>query len=221
MSDRVDGTPAAIAGLTTLLEQRERNLQLSLCVARPASVIAYDPTQQRAQLQLGLLPVKLIGDDEIVQAPVMIPGVPVSWLGGASGYVTTPLLPNDTGTVLFFDRAMSQWLLQGIPTDPINGRTHNLGDCVFLPGLRNTTNMITPPTSLAATVVEGPLVHLGAGATLGVVIGSLLHTYLTAMITAAGTAALDGGATFKAALLAYLGANPLTSYTSTRVFAVP
>jgi hypothetical protein len=217
--DFVDAPPA-VAELTALLEQRERNLQLGLRVAMPANVIAYDPIQQRASVQLGLLPVKYIGGDEVVQAPVLIPGVPVAWPGGSLGYVTTPLLPNDSGVVVFFDRAVAQWLLQGIPTDPVNGRTHNLGDAVFFPGARNTTNPIVPPTSLVATVVEGPQVQLGVGATQHVVLGEALHAYLIAMVTAAGTAALDGGATFKAALLAYLGANPLTSYTATKVMAI-
>ncbi len=216
MTDKVDANPA-VAALNDLLAMVRRNIELDLRVSAPARVVVYDPATQRATIQLELLPVKFLGDLEVPQPPIPIPGVPVCWTGGSLGYVTTPLVPGDTGLALFSDRCLSLWLLQGGPIDPINGRTHALGDAMFLPGLRNTTNPITPPTDLTATVVEGPLVHLGRLATHPVAFGDLLHTYLTAMFSAATVTALDGGAAFKAALIAYLNANPFSAYASTKV----
>jgi hypothetical protein len=219
MSDKVDSR-GIDPTLDDLLALQRRGIELDLRVAMPAQVVAFNPATQRASITLGLLPVRFVGEEEIVQAPIMIPGVPVEFQGGSLGYIATPVVPGDTGRVTFYDRAIAQWLLLGIPTDPINGRTHNLGDCSFAPGLRHNNNPIAPPLNPAVTLVEGPMIQLGVGATLHPVLGELLHAYLIAMFTAAPTAVLDGGATFKAALLTYLAANPVTSYLATRVTAI-
>lgn len=187
-------TPAPTATLPELLTALLRNLALELRVAAPAHVTAYDPATQRVTVQLGALPVRIVEGEEVPQPPIAIGQVPVMWLGGSLGYVTTPLVPGDTGLVVFTDRALSMWLLNGIPTDPINGRTHALGDAVFLPGLRPGTTPIVPPTSIAATVVEGPVVHAGPGAINPVV----KFTEIAAAFTAWSTAMATAGAAVQA-----------------------
>lgn len=182
-------TPSPTASLPELLAAVIRNLQLDLRVAAPAHVTAYDPATQRAVVQLGALPVRIVEGEEIPQPPIVIENVPVMWLGGSLGYVTTPLVSNDTGLVVFTDRALAMWLLNGIPSDPINGRTHALGDAVFIPGLRPGTAPIAPPTSIAATVIEGPVVHAGPGAINPVVKFTELSAALTAFTGAVVAAA--------------------------------
>ncbi len=221
--DGVDATPVTRATLEDLLRIWRRSIELELRVSAPARVVTYDAATQRATVQLEFLPVAYVGDDEVPQAPILIPGAAVRWLGGSLGYVTTPLVPGDTGHVVFSDRCLSVWLQQGAPVDPLNSRTHDLADAVFEPGLRNSTNAITPPTDLTATVVEGPLVKLGATAQAGtgaIALAQALHTYLVAVITAGVPTATDGGANLKATMLAYLGANPFTSFATTKVVAV-
>lgn len=167
--DKVDGA-GALAQLDDLLRLHRRALELDLRVAMPATVLAYNPATQRADVQLGLVPVLFVGDDEVPQPPIVCPQVPVLWVGGSLGYVTTPLVPGDSGLVIFADRCLARWLLTGAPEDPINGRTHSLGDGIFLPGVRATPTQIEPPTDLTASVVEGPLVRLGSAASSGVVL---------------------------------------------------
>lgn len=162
--DKVDGD-APRPELPDVLNLFRRAIELGLRVSMPGHVTAYDPATQRATVQLGLLPVRFVEGEEVPDPPLVLPQIPVAWPGGSLGYVTTPLLPGDTGLVVFSDRCMSLWLLNGGPTDPVNGRTHELGDGVFVPGLRNATNPIAPPTALDATVVHGPLVRLGATGT--------------------------------------------------------
>lgn len=151
--------------LADLLANLRRGIELDLRVCAPGHVTAYNPTTQTATIQLANLPVKYVEDEEVVQPPIVLPDVPVCWPGSAFGYITTPLVAGDTGIVLFSDRCLAAWRKLGIPTDPINGRAHNLGDGMFVPGLRPKTAPITPPTDLTATVVEGLLVSLGRGAT--------------------------------------------------------
>ncbi len=187
----MDDRDGLVSSLTDLLALVRRNLELDLRVCAPCSVVAYDSATQRATVMLAALPVAYVEGVETPQPPVVIPEVPVEWLGGSLGYVTTPLMPGDTGRVTFTDRALAQWLRTGVPSDPLNGRTHNLGDAIFTPGARHNLNPIVPPTSLTNTVVEGPLVSLGVAALSPAVLGTEITAALT---TLAGVYASTGSA---------------------------
>lgn len=162
--DNLDAEPAN-PELIDVLELWRRNIELELRVSAPATVVSYNPTTQRATVQLGALPVAYVGADTRALEPIEIPEVPVRWFGTAAGYVTMPLEQGDTGHVLFTDRCLTEWLNKGKPVDPVNGRTHALGDAIFEPGLRHKQNVITPATDLQALVVESDMVKLGRGAT--------------------------------------------------------
>lgn len=170
--DKRDAVDASTVGATLndLLALWRRSIELDLRVCSPATVVTYNPATQVAQVVLGLLPVNFVEGEEIPAGAIVIPSARVRWPGGSLGYVTTPLLPGDTGHVVFTDRCLAQWLLQGGSVDPINGRAHALADAVFEPGMRHTANAITPPTDLAATTIEGPLVRLGSLALNGVIV---------------------------------------------------
>lgn len=167
--DKVDAS-AENEELEGLLAIWRRNIELDLRVAMPGHVTAYNPTTQRATIQLGLVPVRFVEDEEVAQPPIVLPDVPVLNIGGSLGYVSFQLVPGDSGLVVFSDRCMAAWLKLGQPTDPINGRAHALGDGVFIPGVRPIADVITPPTDITGTVVEGSLVRLGSLAANGVVL---------------------------------------------------
>jgi hypothetical protein len=199
-------TPSDDPTLAELLQLFGRSLALDLRVSAPATVIAYPDSSGGATVQLGALPVDL---DEQPGAPIVLPGVPVAWLGGSGAYLTTPLPPGSTGWVIFSDRAIGQWLQAGAPVDPKLGRTHALGDGVFLP-CRIGVGAV-PVTSPAATVVEGPLVQVGAGAVAPAVLGTQLaaaFTTWTGALATAGTTwtAAAGGPPYAANLPPISGA---------------
>lgn len=227
-SDRVDGA-AVEPTLDVLVQRLRRVIELDLRVCMPARVVTFDAATCKATVRLELLRVQEIRGEAVPDIPTIIPLVPVVLPRNAIAGVTIPILPGDTGRVVFSDRALAAWLQNGnpvAPVDPENGRAHNLADAMFEPGVFTDADAIAAgPIDMTATVVEHPaLVKLGALAvpTDFVAIAPMLHAYLTAMITAAPVAALDGGAAFKAALLTYLGANPFTGptgYAATKVVA--
>jgi hypothetical protein len=154
---------AADSGLTQLLAMVRRATELDLRVAAPARVVTYSPATLRVDVALELLPVQFVEGVEVPQPPILIPQIPVYVPGGSSiSWLHLPIVPGDTGLVVFTDRCLSLWMLQGGPLDPVNGRTHNLADAVFFPGVRNTTNPLPIPAGLDAATLEGPLVRLGA-----------------------------------------------------------
>ena len=196
--DSMDATPLR-SQLADELARWRRSLELDLRVAAPAHVVTYNAAAETVDVLLGALPVAYIEGEEIPQPPIAIPGVPIEWMGTARGGVTVGLLPGDTGVVLFTDRCLQTWhqaAIPGAPVDPISGRTHALGDAVFRPGLRQLT---APPRAVpvdpVATVVEGPTVKLGAGATEFGMLGTslaatsaTLHSVLVAVPVASDPA---------------------------------
>jgi hypothetical protein len=201
--DKVDGT-SDLEQLDGLLALHRRGIELDLRVSAPATVLSFNPATRRADVMLAFLPVLYVEDEEIPQAPIVCPQVPVLMFGDALSYVTAPILPGSTGLVIFADRCLARFLLTGAPDDPINGRTHSLGDGLFIPC---PIGPAAAPVNPAATVVEGPLVMLGAAATQPAVLGTAmvaaLSTYLGAVTTAANTwAGLAPGAPAFATALA-------------------
>lgn len=185
--DKVDGE-SPVAQLETLLAHTRRGVELDLRVSAPATVLAFNPITRRADVMLAFLPVIYVEDEEVPQAPIVCPQVPVLMPGDSLSYVTTPILPGSTGLVVFADRCLAKFLVDGVPGDPINGRAHSLGDGLFLPC---PIGPAVAPVDPTGTVVEGTLVKLGAAATqpaiLGTAFAAALATYLTAVSTAAST----------------------------------
>lgn len=201
----------------------QRKIGMELRVSNPAHVLAFDPVAETVDVSLGHLPVEYqetpAGTVETPSAPMTIRGVPIVYPGAATAWVTFPVDTGSTGILIHTDRALLPWRESAVPgpVDPVFGRTHNLGDAVFIPGLAQTVTPRTTPVNPAALTLEGPLIQAGATATLGLAIASQLHTYLVAAITAAPTTAMDGGAAFKAGLLTYLGSNPFANFSTTKL----
>ena len=228
MSDSRDIVDSGTPGLTfgDLLLLLKRNVELDLRVSAPATVVAYDPTAQKATLTLGFIPVASNDDGtEVPEVPLTLYNVPVRWPRTNSGYITFPLNPNDTGHVVFTDRCLTQWLNVGSAVDPIQGRTHSMGDAIFEPGLHSDSSPISPATDLTATVIEGDTIKLGRNATDAVnrvALAEALHSYLSALFATGvpiGGPGGDGGAALQTAWTAYLVANPFTDFATTKTIA--
>jgi hypothetical protein len=218
--DAVGGEFDPAAALAREFRRLQRKLQLELRVAAPAHVTKYDDATQRAVVALGFLPTERIEGVEVPTAPIPLFDVPVMLLGGSMGHVTVPIVPGDTGLVIFTDRCLDQWKLKGTPIEPGNPRTHDAADAVFIHGLRHNANGVKPTTDPSATVVEGPLVKLGKNAVQPAVRGADLLETLQTAITAAIAASVpnDGGTAALGALSTALGVEwPSTVSTKVQV----
>lgn len=223
--DTIDTAPAG-SGLPRASRDALRAYTLEHCSMKPATVVAYTAATQIATCTIGFLrvPIAEAGAPEVPLPPELV-DARVAVLQGGSHSDHVPILPGDTGILIFADRALDLWYRQGgAPVDPVHPRAHAQADAVFIPGLAPDARRSAPPSPAlaAARVIDAPHVALGAAAVPGVdnvAIASLVHTYLTAMITAAPVVALDGGASFKAALIAYLAANPPTAFAAEKVSA--
>jgi len=154
------------ATLSQLAEVIKRASALGIRVSIPASVIVYNPATRLASILAQFIPVRSGREEDEPQPPVEIIDVPVVFPGAGSSELTFPVPPGSTGLLVVCDRALGNWLDVGTPVDPVLSHTHNLGDSVFVPGLRALPGI--SPTDPTATVLKADLLKLGGeAATLG------------------------------------------------------
>lgn len=207
--------------LADLLDTMARAVSLGINVSMPARVVTYNATTQKADVTLDLLAVMYNAnavDGEDVQEATQVRGVPVMWPRTAGGYLTFPLVPDDTGLVVFADRSLEQWKRLGVAVDPEAAWAHALQDAVFMPGLHPDTDPISPATDLTAAVLEGTLVKLGRTATEKGIKATTFEGVIDAIFAAATPVAMDGGASLLAtAQAAWTAAKAAGLYKTTKV----
>lgn len=124
--------------LQDLLARFRESLLADLHTSLPGKVVKYDSATQKADVQ-PLIKERYTDEAGAVQArelPV-IPSVPVDFPGGGGYRMTVPLLPGDTGLIVFCEASLDKWLVSGGTVDPDDDRRHDLTDAVFRPGPRD------------------------------------------------------------------------------------
>lgn len=101
--------------------------------AIPARIMAYDPVQQKAEVQP--LIKRRYKDGQVVdRAPIT--GVPVVFPAAGGGILTFPVKVGDTVLLIFSQRSIDSWVQSdGRPIDPKDSRKHDISDAIAIPGL--------------------------------------------------------------------------------------
>lgn len=237
--------PPLRLSLPELLELVKREVGLELRVCMPARVLEYvpadpaapRPTPPRAWVRCDLYSVLAGDQDEAegsdVYVPPETPGtqgdilreyaggkflVPVHFPGNWGGWSRGELLPGELGKLVFADRSLDTWQVDGGVGDPVDPafpdlHGYNLCDAFFEPGVRSGRAMSAsvPGTS---QVPEGAsawgLADGSAGLTVRHPTGdpttqrdlALVTTGQLARVDAAGTVVAGDPATAKAVALA-------------------
>lgn len=154
--------------LRDLLDSESYDTRLAVRTVIPAKVKSYTSATQRAKVELSTRGRVILDDGRVVTQPVVVlDSVPVVWPACGDGYIHADLAGGDTGVVLVCDRSISTWRTTGQAGEAAHPFPHNLGDAIFLPGLRPDVKPLTPPPR-AGTTVQGSEIHLGAASVLGV-----------------------------------------------------
>lgn len=190
-------------------------------VALPGQVQSYDPTTESVHVIPMVKRVSRDADgDRIVETLPVLPSVPVSWTRGGGYFIRLPLVAGDGGTILFPDMDIGAWLHSGQVSDPGDERMHAIGGAIFLPGLETVARVLTGVATGHMVLgqeggpqihVDGSTVQLGAAGGNFVALSNLVTTQLNTLksaISGAAVVAGDGGASFKAAIIAALSAWP-------------
>lgn len=129
----LSGTNLTSPSLEDVIRAAMRNVALDLRVAMPCAVSQVHGNQ-------------LVDVQPLLQAKYMaktapqtlriIPNVLVSMPMGSGWSIKYPLAIGDTGYCIFADRSLDAWAAgTGGIVDPDDGRTHDLMDAIFVPGL--------------------------------------------------------------------------------------
>jgi hypothetical protein len=103
----------------------------------PGKIEKYDPVKQKADVKPLIKRTVILQDSTELTAESLpvIPDVPVIFPQGSGFFLSVPLQKGDYVMLLFCERSIDQYISgQGIDTDPIDTRIHDLSDAVALPG---------------------------------------------------------------------------------------
>lgn len=141
-----------IPRLSALLDAVKRELSLDMNCVKIGTVVSYNATLQEVEVQVAFQRV-VSTDPNGVQtleqyAPLL--NVPVYYTGGGGFTLTMPIAAGDECIVLFNDRMIDSWLVNGAGLPPLTGRAHDIADGIALVGLRNNTRALTNVSTTTA-----------------------------------------------------------------------
>jgi len=145
-----------------------RALQLQLLrfrVCLPGKVVSYHAGENRCDVKPMLPDVYTdsSGAQRVVDIPI-INRVPVMVDRGGGYSITHPLKAGDFVTLLFSDKALDGFLMDGGQRTPEDPRTHDVNDAIAFPGLADFAH---PPPDMAADHMSlGPETPSGGPAAL-------------------------------------------------------
>jgi hypothetical protein len=130
--------------LSDVLTNLKQDIFSTLNCVKIGSVKQYDATKKTAQVQICFK--RVLPDSTLLSYPLLI-DVPVFTLQGGGGYVQVPVSAGDECLLLFSDRRIDEWFVNGAgqqsaPGDP---RMHDLSDGIALVGI-NALNSTLPAT---------------------------------------------------------------------------
>lgn len=140
-----------IVTLASLLDEVRRSTRESIYCALPASIVAYSPATQRADVkpQLKHTVRDALENKELVEDLPILCDVPIMFQRFGGFMLTMPVAVGDTVLLVFTDRSIDKWKTNGGNVDPIDLRAHDISDAVAIPGL------YPGPAALPATLTTG------------------------------------------------------------------
>ncbi len=188
--------------LDTVMRRAIQSAVRGMRVSLPGRIEAYDAATGQASVQ------PLVQDGVVGETGVRLPerlpvvtNVPCVMMGGGGSRLTFPIVAGDECVLLFASSAIDRWLSLGGEVDPRDDRHHHITDAFAIVGISSEPQAVAAHAT--ATVLEGDDIRLGDESAELLALKSDLTTLKTA-ITNTAIVATDGGASFKATLLAAL-----------------
>ncbi len=107
---------------------------IDLHTALPVEVVSFNSTKQTVTCKIV---VKRIKQTDVVEEFPLLVDVPVAFTQTKEFAITFPIKAGDTGQVLFNERQIDNWEINGDILPPDDARMHSLSDGVFYPQLTN------------------------------------------------------------------------------------
>jgi len=124
----VDETPTLARVITDAIGAKLADTH----TAMPGIIEEYDAATGKASVQPALKRTYETG--EVVNLPI-INDCPVMFPRGKNFSLTYPLVKGDSCLIIFSERSIDSWLVQGGLNDPNDTRKHDISDGIIIPGL--------------------------------------------------------------------------------------
>jgi hypothetical protein len=174
--------------LANLLEIAFSTLRRGIWTALPGIIESYDGV--RASVLPSIL--EIAGDGDTL-ANQVISNVPVIWPGSSQGSASLPLNKGDGVLLIFMSRSVDEWKGTGQVVAPADLRTHNLTDCVAIPGLFSFNNTQKAPNNTdcfirfkeqSIIIRANGDIELGTGGSLSKLVTEAFLTFFNAHVHA-------------------------------------
>lgn len=106
----------------------------------PGHVLSFDPANQLAEVQIGLMIEDRLGNAE-PRRPIV--RVPVQFWGGTGGTLECRIAAGVEGSIMFSQECIDSWVDQGGVAAKSEPRRFSINDAYFLPGVRSVPGAIT------------------------------------------------------------------------------
>jgi len=189
-------------------------LQTHTCA--PGQVVSYDGALQTCSVRPAVLNQRYDSEtDPEFEAMPVLEDVPVCWLSGGGFFIHMPLAANDPCMIHFCEEDPAIWFEKAEIAPPRTLRRHGLHAWV-VPGCRPKPDVIgSVGAGMTLGQDGGTLITIGEdiqlAGTTALALSTKVATELNALkdaISNAATVPNDGGAAFKAAIVAALSAWP-------------
>lgn len=146
--------------LYDVLDALRTQILINLNCVKIGKIAAFYPATHTADVEI--LFQRVLTDGTTASYPKLL-GCPIFTLQGGGASMQFPITIGDQCIVLFSDRNIDNWYLNGNQQPPIDGRLHDLSDGIALVGLNFSTSTAIAPTSTseARLILKDGLTKVG------------------------------------------------------------
>lgn len=177
--------------LFDVLYRLRRDIFASLNVCQIGKIETYDPLTNSASVSIQFK--RLLPDNSEIDYPLLLQ-VPVVILNGGGASLTFPITAGDQCLIIFNDRNIDNWYLEGAVRIPSDARMHNLSDGFALIGARNlSTAQPSPINSVCLNGGSKKVAIKNAATTLKTILDSLMDCLTSLKVIDTGTPSVPAG----------------------------
>ena len=131
-------------GLVDVLDNFKEDILKSLNAVQIGEVRAFNASRQTVNVQVVIkqLVDEVDGVKRYQDYPLMLE-CPLMFLNGGGSHLTMPVQAGDSCIILFNDRDIDNWFIEGGVKAPNTKRKHDLSDALAIVGVRNLQNALT------------------------------------------------------------------------------
>lgn len=137
--------------LTAVLEELKADIRFNTNSAQIGIIESFDAVDQTASVRIAIKQVQNVAPDGtrfLVEYP-LLKKCPVFFPSGGGFTLTFPVAQGDECIVIFNDRELDNWFLNGGVQAPISSRSHDISDAMVLVGLRSNPRKLTGVSTTA------------------------------------------------------------------------